>query len=42
MFWEKLAPAVVDYDASNKRHFPPVDLDDPLLLANDGLNLFGV
>jgi hypothetical protein len=42
---EKLAPGpsgrkigVVDYDAANKRYYPPVDLDDPLLLANDGLD----
>jgi len=44
VLWEKLAPGpsgrkigVVDYDAANKRHYPPVDLDDPLLLANHGL-----
>src|SRR5215470_20372041 len=43
--WEKLAPGpsgrkigVVDYDAANKRYYPPVDLDDPLLLANNGLD----
>jgi hypothetical protein len=43
--WEKLTPGptgrkigVVDYDAANKCYYPPVDLDDPLLLANDGLN----
>jgi hypothetical protein len=43
--WEKLAPGpsgrkigVVDYDGGNKRYYPPVELDDPLLLANDGLN----
>ena len=29
---------VVDYDAANKCYYPPVDLDDPLLLANDGLD----
>jgi hypothetical protein len=43
--WEPLAPgptgqkvAVIDYDAANKRYYPPVDLDDPLLLARDGLD----
>jgi len=43
--WEKLEPgptgrkiAVVDYDAANKCYYPPVDLDNPLLLANDGLD----
>jgi hypothetical protein len=43
--WEKLAPGptgrkigVVDYDGVNKCYYPPVDLDDPLLLVNDGLN----
>src|SRR5262249_49396419 len=43
--WEKLAPGptgrkigVVDYDAANKRYYPPLDLDNPLLLANDGLD----
>lgn len=42
--WEPLAPgptgrriAVVDYDAVNDRYYSPVDLDDPLLLTNDGL-----
>jgi len=42
--WEPLAPgptghkiAVVDYDAANKRYYPPISLDNPLLLANDGL-----
>ncbi len=29
---------VIDYDAANKCYYPPVDLDDPLLLANDGLD----
>jgi hypothetical protein len=29
---------IVDYAAANKRYYPPVDLDDPLLLANDGLD----
>src|SRR5258708_5692574 len=43
--WEKLAPGptgrklgVVDYDASNKCYYPPVNLDDPLLLPSDGLD----
>jgi hypothetical protein len=43
--WEPLGPgptgekiAVVDYDGSNKCYYPPVDLDNPLLLANDGLD----
>ena len=43
--WEKLAPGptgrkigVVDYDAANKCYYPPVDLDNPLLLANNGLD----
>jgi hypothetical protein len=43
--WEPLLPgptgrkiAVIDYDAANKRYYPPVDLDDPLLLANDGFD----
>lgn len=43
--WEKLDPGptgrkigVIDYDAANKRYYPPVDLDDPLLLATDGLS----
>ena len=42
--WEKLAPGptgrkigVVDYDGVNKCYYPPVDLDDPLLLTQDGL-----
>ena len=42
--WEPLNPgpsgqkiAVVDYDAANKCYYPPIDLDNPLLLANDGL-----
>src|SRR5580700_9689666 len=42
--WEPLKPgpgghkiAVVDYDAANKCYYPPIDLDNPLLLANDGL-----
>jgi hypothetical protein len=30
--------AVVDYDAANKRYYPPIDLDNPMLLANDGLD----
>jgi len=43
--WEPLDPgptgkkiAVVDYDAANKCYYPPIDLDNPLLLANDGLD----
>ena len=43
--WEPLEPgptgrkiAVIDYDAANKCYYPPVDLDDPFLLANDGLD----
>lgn len=43
--WEPLAPgptgrkiAVIDYDAANHCYYPPIDLDDRLLLANDGLN----
>jgi hypothetical protein len=43
--WEKLDPGptgrkigVVDYDAANKCYYPPVNLDDPFLLANDGLD----
>src|SRR6266851_8400699 len=44
--WEKkLQPgpigakvAVIDYDAANKRYYPPVDLDDPRILARGGLN----
>lgn len=42
--WEPLKPgpggqkiAVVDYDAANECYYPPIDLDNPLLLANDGL-----
>jgi hypothetical protein len=41
---EKLAPgprgeriSVVDYNASTKRYYPPVDLDDPSLLMQGGL-----
>ena len=30
--------AVVDYDGANKRYYPPVDLDDPRILARDGLD----
>jgi hypothetical protein len=30
--------AVVDYDGANQRYYPPVDLDDPWLLANDGFD----
>jgi hypothetical protein len=43
--WEQVTPgptgakiAVIDYDAANKCYYPPVDLDDGWLLANDGLN----
>jgi hypothetical protein len=43
--WEPLAPgptgrkiAVIDYDAANRCYYPPVHLDDPLLLANNGLD----
>lgn len=43
--WEPLAPgptgrkiAVIDFDAANQCYYPPVHLDDPLLLANDGLD----
>jgi hypothetical protein len=43
--WEPLARgpvgrriAVVDYDGANKCYYPPVHLDDPLLLAQDGLD----
>jgi hypothetical protein len=43
--WEPLSPgptgrkiAVIDYDAANKCYYPPIHLDDPLLLANDGLD----
>jgi Subtilase family len=42
--WERLEPGpkgeyieVVDEDATGKALFPPVNLDDPLLLAQDGL-----
>ncbi len=42
--WEDLEPgptgrkiAVIDYDAANKCYYPPIDLEDRLLLANDGL-----
>ncbi|MDT7768805.1 MAG: hypothetical protein QOI30_1813 [Mycobacterium sp.] len=30
--------AVIDYDATNKCYYPPIDLEHPWLLANDGLN----
>jgi hypothetical protein len=30
--------AVVDYDGANKRYYPPVDLDDPRILARNGLD----
>ncbi|HKR00107.1 MAG TPA: hypothetical protein VJT09_05510 [Pyrinomonadaceae bacterium] len=44
--WEKhLKPgpvgrkiAVVDYDAANKRYYPPVNLDDLRIVARDGLD----
>lgn len=43
--WERLKPgptgrkiAVIDYNAGNKCYYPPVDLEDPLLLANDGFD----
>jgi hypothetical protein len=29
--------AVIDYDASNKKYYRPVDLDDPYILTNNGL-----
>ena len=43
--WEPLLPgptgrkiAVIDYDAANQCYYPPVDLEDPRLLANDGFD----
>jgi hypothetical protein len=43
--YEKLDPGptgnlirVVDHDASRGVFYAPVDLDDPVLLANDGLS----
>ena len=43
--WEDLQPgpigrkiAVVDYDAANNLYYPPVDLNDPRLLARGGLD----
>jgi hypothetical protein len=43
--WEPLLPgptgrkvAVIDYDAANKCYYPPVQLDDPMLLASEGLD----
>jgi hypothetical protein len=43
--WEPLEPgptgkkfAVIDYDASNKCYYPPIDLEDRQLLANHGLD----
>jgi len=30
--------AVIDYDAANERYYPPVDLDDPYVLARGGLD----
>jgi hypothetical protein len=42
--WEDLLPgpvghkiAVIDYDAANNLYYPPVDLNDPRILARDGL-----
>ena len=42
--YEELAPgpvgqrvAVIDYDATSRKQYTPVDLDDPVLLAQDGL-----
>jgi hypothetical protein len=42
--WERLEPGpigeyveVVDYDPGSGCFYPPIDLDDPLLLAQDGL-----
>src|ERR1700735_1341386 len=42
--WEPLNPgptghkiAVIDYDATNKCYYPPINLDNPLLLASNGL-----
>src|SRR6185369_7146906 len=43
--WEDLQPgpvgykiAVVDYDAANDLYYPPVDLNDPRILARGGLD----
>jgi hypothetical protein len=43
--WEQLAPGpvddyveVIDYDPAGKCFYSPVDLDDPFLLAQDGLS----
>jgi len=43
--WEDLEPgpvgrkiAVVDYDAANELYYPPVDLNDPRILARGGLD----
>ena len=30
--------AVIDYDGANKRYYPPVDLNDPRILARSGLD----
>jgi hypothetical protein len=30
--------AVVDYDGANKQYYPPIDLNDPRVLARDGLD----
>jgi hypothetical protein len=46
--WEPLEPgpsgkkiAVIDYDANSKCYYPPINLEDPLLLANHGLDPSG-
>jgi len=43
--WERLEPgptgrkvAVVDYNVTNKCYYPPINLEDPRLLANDGFD----
>jgi hypothetical protein len=43
--WEPLQPgptgqkiAVIDFNAASECYYPPVDLEDPLLLANDGFD----
>lgn len=43
--WEDLKPgpvgrkiAVIDYDAANKRYYPPIDLNDHRVLARGGLD----
>ena len=30
--------AVIDYDGANKRYYPPIDLNDPRILARGGLD----